>query len=349
MSLIPWGWSDFQLRSMPAGRGLEPARVVVVQRDSYVVNDGTCETAAELSGRMLHRAGSAADLPTVGDWVLLRCGVIEQVLPRRTMLSRKAAGEETREQVLAANIDIVFIVTGLDGDLNLRRLERYLVIAIESGAEPVIVLNKADVCASPETILSEVRTVAAGHEVLLASAQRSVGIAPIRQRLRENRTGVLIGSSGAGKSTIINRLLETAIQATREVRLSDQRGVHTTTHRQLFQISGGGLLIDEPGLREIQLWASEEALESAFPEVAELAFKCRFRDCRHRGEPGCAVTEAIRAGKLGTERLYSFEKLRREVERTAEEHDIAARLKRKRENKSLHKAMRNYTKWPGDQ
>jgi ribosome biogenesis GTPase len=332
---------------MPARSGLEPARVVVVQRDSYVVNDGTCEAAAELSGQMLQSAGSAADLPTVGDWVLLRCGVIEHVMPRRTMLSRKAAGEETREQVLAANIDIVFIVSGLDGDLNLRRLERYLVIALESGAEPVIVLNKADVCVSPESVLSQVRTVAAGHEVLLASAQRSEGIAPIRQRLRDNKTGVLIGSSGAGKSTIINRLLETAIQATREVRLSDQRGQHTTTHRQLFQMSGGGLLIDEPGLREIQLWASEEALESAFPEVAELAVNCRFRDCRHRGEPGCAVTDAIRAGKLVTERLYSFEKLRREVERTAGEHDIAARLKRKRENKNLHKAMRNYTKWPG--
>jgi ribosome biogenesis GTPase len=332
---------------MPAGGGLEPARIVVVHRGSYVVHDGTTETIAELCGRLLHSAGTPADLPAVGDWVLLHSGTIEQVLPRRTLLSRKAAGEGISEQVLAANIDLVFIVSGLDGDLNLRRLERYLVIALESGAEPVIILNKSDLCACPEAVLSEVRAVAAGREVLLASAERSEGISAIRQRLSAGRTAVLIGSSGAGKSTIINCLLETEAQATREVRLSDHRGRHTTTQRQLFQIPGGGMLIDEPGLREIQLWAGEEALQDAFPDVAELASKCRFRDCRHHGEPGCAVAEAIGAGGLQTERLRSFKKLRREVERTAEEHDIAARLKRKRQNKSIHKAMRNYTKWPG--
>lgn len=346
MSLIQWGWSDFQSRSTPAGSGLDPARVVVVHRQNYVVNDGANEILVEISGRMLHSASAAADLPAVGDWVLIRSGVIEQPLPRRTVLSRKSPGETTTEQVLAANVDVVFIVSGLDGDLNLRRLERYLVIALESGAEPVIVLNKADICACPESAVSEVRAVAAGREVLLASAQRSEGIATISQRLRPSKTGVLIGSSGAGKSTIINRLLGTELQATREVLLSDQRGRHTTTHRQLFPIPGGGMLIDEPGLREIQLWAGEEALIGAFPEVAELALSCRFRNCRHRGEPGCAVAGAIHAGRLETERLRSFEKLRREVDRTAEEHDIAARLKRKRENKSIHKAMRNYTKWP---
>jgi ribosome biogenesis GTPase len=329
---------------MPAGSRLEPARVIVVHRDSYVVNNGKNEIIAELSGRMLHTAATAADLPAVGDWVLLHAGVIEQVLPRRTMLSRKASGEGMREQVLAANIDVVFIVSGLDGDLNLRRLERYLVIALESGARPAIILNKADICATPEAAVAEVRKVAAGCEVLLASAQRSEGIADIRQHLSIAATGVLIGSSGAGKSTIINRLLETEAQTVREVRLSDERGRHTTTHRQLFRIPGGGMLIDEPGLREIQLWAGEGALEGAFPELADLASNCRFRDCQHSGEPGCAVTEAIRAGELTRERLRSFEKLRREVERTAEEHDIAARLRRKREHKRIHRAIREYYK-----
>jgi ribosome biogenesis GTPase len=264
------------------------------------------------------------------------------------MLSRKAAGAGMREQVLAANIDVVFIVTGLDADMNLRRLERYLVIALESGAKPAIILNKADVCASPEDAVQEVRKVAPGCEVLLASAQRFEGIDAIRQHLMTGTTGVLIGSSGAGKSTIINRLLETEAQDVSEVRLSDQRGRHTTTHRQLFQIPGGGMLIDEPGLREIQLWAGERALDKVFPEVANLAASCRFRDCRHNSEPGCAVTAAIHSGGLTRERLRSFEKLRRELERTAEEHDIAARLDRKRELKRLHRSNRDiYKNRPG--
>jgi ribosome biogenesis GTPase len=349
VSLTEWGWGDFHSWSPPAESRLKPARVIVVYRDNYVVNDGETETVAEPSGRMLHTAATAADLPTVGDWVLLRCGVIEQVLPRRTVLSRKAAGEGMREQVLAANIDVVFIVSGLDADLNLRRLERYLIVALESGATPVIILNKADLCASPEAAVAEVRQVAPGCEVLLASAQRSEGIAAISRHLSIGTTGVLIGSSGAGKSTIINRLLETAAQRVGKVRLSDQRGRHITTHRHLFHIPGGGMVIDEPGLREIQLWAGEGALSDVFPEVADLASCCRFRDCRHSGEPGCAVTEAIRAGGLTTDRMRSFEKLRRELEKTAEQHDIAARLQQKREHKRMQKEIRAYYKsrWSG--
>jgi ribosome biogenesis GTPase len=310
------------------------------------VHDGCSETAVEASGRLLHMAESAADLPAVGDWVLLRDGWIDRILPRRTMIARKAPGKGIAPQVLAANIDLIFVVTGLDGDLNLRRLERYLVAAAESGAEPVIVLNKADLCHNPEEAVAGVRAIAPTHSVLLMSAELDWGTKQIRDKLAGFRTGTLLGSSGAGKSTLLNRLLGEELQRINEVRLSDRRGQHTTTHRHLFRRPGGGLLIDQPGLREVQLWAGQEALAGAFEDLSALASECRFRDCRHQGEPGCAVASAVAAGDLSEGRLKSYEKLRREIERIDEEQDIAARLKRKRANKTMHKAMRNYTKWP---
>lgn len=341
MSLSEWGWTGVGLSLEP---GYAPARVIGVHRELYVVHDGVAEQCVEASGRLLHEVSSPSGLPAVGDWVSLRSGVLDSVLPRRTVLSRKAAGTGLAQQVLAANVDLIFVVSGLDGDLNLRRLERYLVVAAESGAEPVIVLNKADLCSDPMNVAAEVRRSAGGRRVLVVSARRDPSVESIRELLEAGRTGAMLGSSGAGKSTLLNRLLGQDVQRVKEVTVSDGRGQHTTTHRQLFRVPSGGMLIDQPGLREVQLWAGQEALAGAFEDLSELGAKCKFRDCRHQGEPGCAVTEAVETGEIDPRRVMSYEKLRREIERL--EEDVPARLKRKRADKSIHKAMRRFTKQP---
>src|SRR5262249_43237108 len=298
LSLYEWGWSDFFAQSVPENTELAPGRVLAVHREQYLVITEAGECRAELSGRLLYASESPADLPSAGDWVLLRLGVIDSVLPRRTLLTRKGAGKRVEEEVIAANIDVLFIVSGLDLDLNPRRLERYLVLAAASGAEPVIVLNKADLCADLERVAARVRSVAAGRPVLLTSAESGQGVEAIEALLPPGTTGALIGSSGAGKSTLVNALLGTAAQPTQPVRVDDRRGRHTATPRQLFRLRSGGLLLDQPGLREIQLWAWQGSLAAAFPDIAELAEDCRFRDCNHRGEPGCAVEGAVDPSRL---------------------------------------------------
>lgn len=342
MSLFDWGWSDYWAGAALAEAGFEPARVIAVHRERYVLASEWGEFAAQLSGRLEYASGSAVELPVVGDWVLADLGIIHRVLPRRTLIARRAAGETHERQPLAANIDVVFIVSGLDGDFNPRRLERYLVLAIESGARPVFVLNKVDLCVSVEDARREVSAIAAGRPVVLTSAERNEGMADMLEWLQRGTTGALVGSSGAGKSSLINRLIGGVAQAVHGVRESDSRGRHTTTHRELFLLPGGGLLIDQPGLREIQVWAARDSLDGAFPDVSGFAGKCRFRDCRHQGEPGCAVRAAIEARELDAGRLQSFQKLGREVERVREEQDVAARLKRKQPVKRIHKAMRKF-------
>lgn len=328
---------------MPVGAGdRTPARVVAAHGESCVIVTEEGEGSAVLSGRLQYFAASPADLPAVGDWVTIRHGVIDSVLPRRTAISRKGAGARKEEQILAANVDLVFIVSGLDHDFNLRRLERYLVVALDSGATPVFVLNKADLCPAPGEALDAVRGIAAGSEVLLTNAIAEDGAARIRACLAEGITGVLIGSSGAGKSTLVNCLLGKQAQAVSAVRESDSRGRHTTTHRQLFRLPGGGMLIDTPGLREIQLWALPERVGGAFPEIEMLARGCRFRDCRHAGEAGCAVAAAIEQGRLDESRLASFHKLEREAQRFERETDPLAARKRKREIVRIHRAQRRF-------
>ncbi|MEO7652887.1 MAG: ribosome small subunit-dependent GTPase A, partial [Bryobacteraceae bacterium] len=303
MSLFKWGWSDYWAGAAREGAGWEPARVIAVHRERYILAGESGEFAAELSGRLEYTSGSAAELPVVGDWVLAALGILHRVLPRRTLIARRAAGGVQERQPLAANIDVVFIVSGLDGDFNPRRLERYLVLAIESGARPVFVLNKADLCAAPEEALRDVSAVAAGHPVVLTSAERNEGVTAMLEWLPPGATGALVGSSGAGKSSLTNRLAGMSVQPVREVRESDSRGRHTTTHRQLFPLPGGGLLIDQPGLREIQVWAARDSLDDAFPDVSGFACQCRFRDCRHEKEPDCAVQAAIEARALEAGRL----------------------------------------------
>ena len=321
------------------------ARVAIEHKNSYVVYlDDGAEILATLSGKLRHETRSREDLPAVGDWVRIRETVIEEILPRKSQFVRKAAGEGVEAQVIAANIDTVLVVTGLDRDFNLRRLERYFVTVRSSGAQCVIVLNKADLCADPEHHAREVRAIAPGSDVVVLSALHDDVLGALRMYLVPGETIALVGSSGAGKSTLINRLLGRDLQATGAVRESDSRGRHTTSHRQLFRMPTGAMLIDTPGLRELQLWSTEENVEGAFPEIDALAEHCRFRDCSHSEEEGCAVQAALRDGSLDAGRFESYCKMRREAAYLDRQLDQRAQLELKARWKQIHKAMRNFDK-----
>lgn len=327
-----------------------PARVTSVHRDTFVVWTAEGERVAELSGRLRHRAADAADLPTVGDWVAVRLppgegpALVQEVLPRRTRIARKVPGALTSEQVVAANVDVVLVVAGLDGDYNPRRLERALVLVGDGGGRPVIVLNKADLL-SPEEVAARLRAtagVAPGVAVVALSAATGEGLGGLEPSLRPGLTAALIGSSGVGKSTLVNRLLGEDRQRTREVRADDDRGRHTTTHRELLRLPGGALLVDTPGLRELQLWAAPDALEGTFADVEALARSCRFSDCRHAGEPGCAVAAAAAQGTLGPARLESYRKLQRELRHLGLRQDERGRREEKQKWRAIHKAARKH-------
>jgi ribosome biogenesis GTPase len=331
------GWGPFFAEAWEpfAARDLVPARVVVTHVRDVRVRTATAERLAGLAGRLRLASRAPEERPAVGDWVALRPRegtgrtLVDAVLPRRTAFVRRAAGDHTVQQVLAANVDTVFLVMGLDRDYNPRRIERALVLAWESGAEPVIVLNKADLCDDVEGRRAEVQSAAPGVPVCTLAAKRSEGLETLVPWLRRGRTVALLGSSGVGKSTIVNRLLGEERFRTREVRESDQRGRHTTTHRELVTIPGGGLLVDTPGLREIQLWATEEGLATAFEDIERLSARCRFRDCAHEAEPNCAVRSAVEEGTLAPERLASFHKLRAEL-RSLEIREDPERLRAER-------------------
>jgi ribosome biogenesis GTPase len=307
-----------------------------------------------VAGRLRHAAEQRADFPAVGDWVAVETPAgggdarIRAVLPRLTQFSRRAAGNPTEEQVVAANIDVVFLVSGLDHDFNLRRIERYLVTAWESGASPVILLNKADLVEDADARVEEVAGLAQGVPVHAMSATRPdavhAAIDRVRAYLTRGRTAALLGSSGVGKSSIANALLGEARLPTHEVRESDSRGRHTTTGRQLVLLPDGGVLIDTPGMRELQLWETGEAVAGAFADIEALAEECRFRDCRHRSEPGCAVLAAITAGMLPEARLESFRKLQDEQAHQSRQQDERGRIEEKRIGRIGAKALRQVLK-----
>jgi ribosome biogenesis GTPase len=336
MSLEKLGWNlHFAAEFTRLGESAaEPARVALVDRERFFVWSESGEHEAAISGRLRH----AGDVwPSVGDWVALNQGArITAILPRRTAFSRKQAGDVTREQVIAANIDILFVVSGLDGDFNARRIERYLLLAWESGARPIVVLNKADVCADVVHAATATEKVASGAPVLVISALEGGGVPALEAFLKPGETAALVGSSGAGKSTLVNRLLGEERQFVQEVRASDSRGRHSTVRRELILAPNGWLLIDTPGLREVQLWASPESADLAFDDIAALAANCRFRDCRHQAEPGCAVL----AAGLDESRLASYSKLQRELAHLERQQDARAAQEEKRKNKRIHRAMR---------
>lgn len=327
-----------------AARGLMLGRVSVVHGDRYRLYTARGEMHAEAIGALLYRA-ERPDWPVVGDWVAAQPvgpddGMIHAVLPRRSIFSRRAAGDREREQAIAANIDLALIVCGLDGDFNMRRIERYVTLAHASGVAAAIVLNKSDVCADLGARVEEARRVAGGVPVVAITARAADGIEPVLRLLRTGITVALLGSSGVGKSTLVNRLLGVERQAVMEVRESDSRGRHTTTYRELVPLPQGGALIDTPGMRELGLWADQDSLDSAFAEIAALAAECRYRDCNHAVEQGCAVRAAIAAGELYVERWESYRKLRAEIAWHARQTDIQAAQAMKKKWKAIHKAMR---------
>jgi len=325
---------------------LRPGRVATEHRGAYVLFTEEGEQWAVPTGRLRleHREG-LGDLPAVGDWVAYRLpessdrAVVSAVLPRRTTISRKTPFLETKEQVLATNVDVVFLTTAIPDDLNLRRLERYLATAWESGAQPVIVLTKADLADDVADAVAEVDAIAFGVPVHAVAVTEGEGLDEIRAHLEGNPTIVLLGSSGVGKSTIVNALLGREELETQETR-KDGRGRHTTTRRELFLLPGGGIAIDTPGIRELQLWDAGEGLEEAFEDVEEVAARCRFSDCSHEHEPGCAVRAAIEAGELPAERFASYLKLQRELEALEARQNAQLRSERRRQWKIHNRAMR---------
>jgi len=351
MSLEALGWTPQFAAAFEAlnDSGLVPARVVREDRGRYRVLNGAGERAAELAGRLRHEARTRLDYPAVGDWVAVRDGgggseVIAHLLPRATAFVRKVAGETTEEQIVAANVDTVFVVMGLDDNYNVRRVERYLTAAWESGATPVVVLNKSDLAEDPDASLAEVESVAAGASVVAVSALGPETLAALERWLAPGRTVALLGSSGVGKSTLVNALLGAERLATGAVREADSRGRHTTTHRELVPLPGGALLIDTPGMRELQLWGDESSASAAFPEILELEAGCRFGDCRHDSEPGCAVRAALRAGTLDESRFESWKKLQRELRFLETKTDARARAEETAKWKAIHKSMKHHPK-----
>lgn len=347
--LAPYGWDASLAEAFAphAADGLLPARITLEYTHIYRVQTTAGEQLARVAGRLRHHAAARADFPAVGDWVAVEPPVhggearIHAVLPRKSRFSRRSAGDETEEQVLAANIDAVFLVAGLDR-FNVRSLERYLLVARESGAAPVIVVNKADLAQTPEEltrILEEARALGGEVPVHAVSCRQAATLEPLRAHLGFGRTGALLGSSGVGKSTIINRLAGEELLRTQEVREADAKGRHTSTGRQLVLLPGTGVLIDTPGMRELQLWDSG-GLAGTFTDIAEIAQGCRFRDCRHRGEPDCAVSAAVAAGGLASRRVESFLKLQAEQEHTRKQQDERALLDEKRRGRIGSKALR---------
>ncbi len=332
---------------------LVPARVVRQDPYSYFVMTARDTVMAELSGRFRPGGAEDQDRPAVGDWVALlpheagETASIHALLPRRGGFARQRAGTVTGAQVVAANIDTAFIVMGLDDDFNLRRLERYLALCWNSGADPVVLLNKADLSDDPQAQRTEVEAVAMGVDIHTLSAKQGEGFDAVEGYIRDGRTVAFIGSSGVGKSTMVNRLLGAEAMAVGEVREDDSKGRHTTTHRELFVLPGRGVVIDTPGMRELQMWGDEDALRGAFADIEDLAQTCKFRDCAHESEPGCAVRGAVESGTLDEARFHSYLKLKGELAHAARRQSEASKREerlRARKQGRMYKAIAKHSR-----
>lgn len=353
-TLEQYGWDEFFAASFAdyARDGYAAGRVLLQHNRTYVLHTKDGEMPAETAGRLRHQARGNADLPAVGDWVVIRVrgggewkATIHEVLPRRSMFSRKMAGSRTEEQIVAANIDTLFLVTGLDNDFNPRRIERYLIMARESGARPVVILNKADVGEALEEKRKDVEAVALEVPVIIMSAKQGEGLEQLMPYLEAGQTVSLIGSSGVGKSTIINRLLGREKQKTSDVRESDERGQHTTTHRELLMLPTGALIIDTPGMRELQLLVRDQGLRDTFDDIRALGENCHFRDCQHQNEPQCAVKAALESAELDAERFANYRKMQDEMAALAIKQNVRASEAEKERTKKVHHALKHKKRW----
>ena len=342
-SLTTFGWNEFFDNHFQtyAANGYAAGRVALEYKHFYRIYTERGEVLGEITGRLRHEALDRGDLPVVGDWVVINpCSerdkvTIHAVLPRKSKFTRKVAGLRTEEQPVASNIDTVFLVTSLNQGFNVRRVERYLIVALESGAYPVVILSKSDLCDEVEERTRKIRAVAGEVPIHTISVVEREGLDALAQYLKHGQTAALIGSSGVGKSTLINYWLSREHLKVREIREHDGRGMHTTTHRELIVLPHGGLVLDTPGMRELQLWDGETGLQIAFADIEEVASRCYFSDCRHQDEPRCAVREALNAGEIDGARYQSYEKLQKELMYLDRKRDIRSAIAEKKEWKKL--------------
>ena len=352
--LAAYGWNSHFAQHLGADDSV-PARVISEQRDCYRAVSASGELPVELSGRLRFEAAAPSELPAVGDWLAVRLspdagmGIAIRVLPRQSVIARGTAGRPAQEQVLAANVDTAFVVTTIERDFNPRRMERYLSMIWNGGVQPVILLNKVDLLPDHSGLMAQTGQAFPGVGVHAVSALHDQGLDSLDDYLKPAHTSVMLGSSGVGKSTLLNRLVRRDLQRLGDVRASDQRGRHTTSARQMFLLSSGALLIDTPGLRELQLWDAAPGLSRVFADVEALSARCRFRDCRHRDEPECAVLDALRGGRLDRSHYENYVKLLKEHDYQRRREDPALNARTKRRWKSMTKELRLVQKFKRDE